>query len=146
MHRRRGISPPTWGFRCRTPCRNRSLFSSFVYHLSIDIADVDIGRNIGAHLQIQQAEADKQIAQAKAEHLEKIIDDLLDEAEWCSGDPLCMTSTGINGQGLYGLNYAACHQCTLLPETSCTMRNLLLDRAALIGRIEDGTVGFFEAI
>lgn len=35
--------------------------------LSIDIADVDIGRNIGAHLQIQQAEADKQIAQAKAE-------------------------------------------------------------------------------
>ena len=35
--------------------------------LSIDIADVDIGRNIGANLQIQQAEADKQIAQAKAE-------------------------------------------------------------------------------
>jgi uncharacterized protein YqfA (UPF0365 family) len=35
--------------------------------LSIDIADVDIGRNIGAHLQIEQAEADKQIAQAKAE-------------------------------------------------------------------------------
>nr|WP_317856443.1 flotillin-like protein FloA [Chakrabartyella piscis] len=35
--------------------------------LSIDIADVDIGRNIGAHLQIQQAEADKQIAQAQAE-------------------------------------------------------------------------------
>lgn len=35
--------------------------------LSIDIADIDIGRNIGAHLQIEQAEADKQIAQAKAE-------------------------------------------------------------------------------
>ncbi|MBQ7265755.1 MAG: flotillin-like protein FloA [Firmicutes bacterium] len=35
--------------------------------LSIDIADVDIGRNIGAHLQIEQAEADKEIAQAKAE-------------------------------------------------------------------------------
>ena len=35
--------------------------------LSIDIADVDIGRNIGAQLQIEQAEADKQIAQAKAE-------------------------------------------------------------------------------
>ena len=35
--------------------------------LSIDIADVDIGRNVGAHLQIQQAEADKQIAQARAE-------------------------------------------------------------------------------
>ena len=35
--------------------------------LSIDIADIDIGRNIGAALQIDQAQADKNIAQAKAE-------------------------------------------------------------------------------
>lgn len=35
--------------------------------LSIDIADVDIGKNIGAELQIDQANADKNIAQAKAE-------------------------------------------------------------------------------
>ncbi|MHB8985756.1 MAG: flotillin-like protein FloA [Eubacteriales bacterium] len=35
--------------------------------LSIDIADVDVGRNIGAQLQADQAEADKRIAQAKAE-------------------------------------------------------------------------------
>ncbi|MEI0530012.1 flotillin-like protein FloA [Brachyspira pilosicoli] len=35
--------------------------------LSIDIADVDVGSNIGAVLQIDQAEADKKIAQAKAE-------------------------------------------------------------------------------
>jgi len=35
--------------------------------LSIDIADVDVGRNVGAKLQIDQAEADKKIAQAKAE-------------------------------------------------------------------------------
>ncbi|HEO71469.1 MAG TPA: UPF0365 family protein, partial [Candidatus Hydrogenedentes bacterium] len=35
--------------------------------LSIDIADVDVGENIGAQLQIKQAEADKQIAQARAE-------------------------------------------------------------------------------
>lgn len=35
--------------------------------LSIDIADVDVGRNIGAKLQTDQAEADKRIAQAKAE-------------------------------------------------------------------------------
>ncbi len=35
--------------------------------LSIDIADVDVGRNIGAQLQTFQAEADKNIAQAKAE-------------------------------------------------------------------------------
>ena len=35
--------------------------------LSIDIADVDVGRNIGAQLQTDQAEADKKIAQARAE-------------------------------------------------------------------------------
>lgn len=35
--------------------------------LSIDIADVDVGKNIGANLQTEQAEADKRIAQAKAE-------------------------------------------------------------------------------
>jgi len=35
--------------------------------LSIDIADVNVGRNIGATLQTDQAEADKQVAQAKAE-------------------------------------------------------------------------------
>jgi uncharacterized protein YqfA (UPF0365 family) len=35
--------------------------------LSIDIADVDVGKNIGAHLQTEQAEADKLISQARAE-------------------------------------------------------------------------------
>ena len=35
--------------------------------LSVDIADVDVGANIGAKLQTEQAEADKQVAQAKAE-------------------------------------------------------------------------------
>ena len=35
--------------------------------LSIDIADIDIGKNIGAFLQMDQAQADKNIAQAKAE-------------------------------------------------------------------------------
>jgi uncharacterized protein YqfA (UPF0365 family) len=35
--------------------------------LSIDIADIDVGKNIGAHLQMDQANADKNIAQAKAE-------------------------------------------------------------------------------
>lgn len=35
--------------------------------LSIDIADVDVGRNVGAHLQADQAEADLQVAKARAE-------------------------------------------------------------------------------
>lgn len=47
---------------------NKGLDSGTAYEiLSIDIADVDIGKNIGAELQIDQANADKNIAQAKAE-------------------------------------------------------------------------------
>ena len=47
---------------------SRGLDAGTAYEiLSIDIADVDVGANIGAKLQIDQADADKQIAQAKAE-------------------------------------------------------------------------------
>ena len=47
---------------------NRGLDSGTAYSiLSIDIADVDVGRNIGAHLEADQAEADKKVAQARAE-------------------------------------------------------------------------------
>ncbi|MGH8065139.1 MAG: flotillin-like protein FloA [Candidatus Entotheonellia bacterium] len=47
---------------------SKGLDSGTAYQiLSIDIADVDVGKNIGAELQIDQAEADKHIAQAKAE-------------------------------------------------------------------------------
>ena len=42
--------------------------------LSIDIADVDVGRNIGAQLQTDQAEADKKIAQARAEERRAMAD------------------------------------------------------------------------
>ncbi len=46
----------------------RGLDSNTAFELiSIDIADVDVGDNIGANLQISQAEADKQVAQALAE-------------------------------------------------------------------------------
>ncbi len=47
---------------------DKGLDSGTAYEiLSIDIADVDVGRNIGAQLQMDQAEADKRVAQAKAE-------------------------------------------------------------------------------
>ncbi|WP_423230151.1 flotillin-like protein FloA [Anaerobranca gottschalkii] len=47
---------------------DRSLDAGTAFQiLSIDIADVDVGKNIGAELQTDQAEADKRIAQAKAE-------------------------------------------------------------------------------
>ena len=47
---------------------NRGLDSGTAFEiLSIDIADVDVGKNIGAELQTDQAEADKRVAQARAE-------------------------------------------------------------------------------
>jgi len=47
---------------------NKGLDSGTAFEiLSIDIADVDVGRNIGAKLQMEQADADKKIAQARAE-------------------------------------------------------------------------------
>jgi len=46
----------------------KSLDSGTAYAiLSIDIADVDVGKNVGAHLSADQAETDKKVAQAKAE-------------------------------------------------------------------------------
>lgn len=51
-----------------TTVLNKGLDSGTAFEiLSIDIADVDVGRNIGAKLQMEQADADKKIAQAKAE-------------------------------------------------------------------------------
>jgi uncharacterized protein YqfA (UPF0365 family) len=54
--------------RISTTVLNKGLDAGTAFEiLSIDIADVDVGRNIGAQLQTDQAEADKRIAQAKAE-------------------------------------------------------------------------------
>ena len=47
---------------------NKGLDSQTAYEIvSIDIADIDVGDNIGARLQADQAEADMRIARAKAE-------------------------------------------------------------------------------
>ncbi|MBO1329496.1 DUF1998 domain-containing protein [Acetobacter suratthaniensis] len=54
----------------------------------------------------------------------------LDKATWCSADPVCSETAG---QGLGGFNKAACHACCLVPETSCTTANTLLDRTLLLG-------------
>ena len=75
--------------------------------------------------------------------LERILDSMLERASWCSGDPLCISSMK---QGYKNLNYAACHDCTLLPETSCEKYNCFLDRASIVGLPNDPEVGFFARI
>lgn len=66
---------------------------------------------------------------------------LLEQAAWCSADPLCAEHTG---QGYANLNRAACHACALLPETSCETGNALLDRMLVVGGA--GVPGFFEPV
>jgi len=80
------------------------------------------------------------VRQGKKDRLGVTLDSMLETATWCSSDPICIDS---EGQGLDSLNYAACHACALLPETSCTMRNCFLDRAALIGTLNNPEIGFF---
>jgi len=71
---------------------------------------------------------------------ENIFLNMLQNASWCSSDPVCIQS---EAQGLESLNYAACHACALLPETSCEMRNCLLDRCAVTGSFENRDRGYF---
>jgi hypothetical protein len=68
----------------------------------------------------------------------------LERGSWCSSDPICRE---LAGQGLQGLNRAACHCCSLIAETSCTGFNTLLDRMILLGSDEeDGCYGFFSEV
>ena len=80
------------------------------------------------------------VRQGECDLLEETVRNALQEASWCSSDPLCIDS---KAQGFYSLNYAACHACALLPETSCEARNCLLDRAAVVGKPTDRTIGYF---
>lgn len=77
------------------------------------------------------------------ESFEMIFRNMLQEASWCSSDPICIES---HAQGYDSLNFAACHACTLLPETSCEMRNCLLDRAAVVGTPENREKGLFGSL
>jgi transposase-like protein len=78
------------------------------------------------------------VAQAAPGRLDRLVDDALRRTSWCSNDPVCIESPD---GGAHTSNLAACHGCILLPETSCEEGNRLLDRALLIGTIEDENVG-----
>tara|TARA_B100000315_G_scaffold260878_1_gene326731 strand:+ start:6517 stop:8331 length:1815 start_codon:yes stop_codon:yes gene_type:complete len=65
----------------------------------------------------------------KPELLITLIINSLENAKWCSSDPICIDS---KGQGVDGCNLAACHNCALVSETSCENGNRLLDRNLLI--------------
>jgi hypothetical protein len=76
--------------------------------------------------------------------LELTLSRALDEAGWCSNDPLCMETGDEQGQGPDYSNIAACHNCTLLPETSCEVFNRFLDRGVVIGDLVNSSLGYFD--
>ncbi len=71
------------------------------------------------------------VRQGRPDRLGDLIRVALDRGVWCSADPVCRET---KGQGLGGFNRAACHACSLVPETSCVFANTLLDRSLLLGR------------
>lgn len=68
------------------------------------------------------------VRMGEPEQLAATFEAALEDARWCSSDPVCEESSVQGGQGTDGLNIAACHSCTLLPETSCELFNRFLDR------------------
>jgi hypothetical protein len=73
------------------------------------------------------------------ENLGDIINSAILRATDCSSDPICIES---DGQGVGQLNLAACHSCTLTPETTCELSNLYLDRNLIVNK----EYGYFKSI
>ncbi|MBZ0135003.1 MAG: DUF1998 domain-containing protein [Planctomycetes bacterium] len=81
------------------------------------------------------------VRQGQPDRLPATLTAALNRATWCSADPICSEAPG---QGLFGMNLAACHACSLLSETSCVYSNVLLDRTMTIGG--RGLSGFFSGL
>ncbi len=73
------------------------------------------------------------------DNLNNIINSAIFRATDCSSDPICIES---EGQGVGQLNLAACHSCSLTPETTCELSNLYLDRGLIINK----EYGYFRNI
>lgn len=79
------------------------------------------------------------VRMGRKENFFPVVGKALEKARWCSSDPVCSEIGRSSGQGVNNLNGAACHSCSYLPETSCELGNLFLDRTLLI----DSKLGFF---
>lgn len=108
------------------------------------------GRQMGGFL-IYTAAGDSEgtmgglVRMSRPENMRGVLLEGLNNARWCSTDPVCMDA-GTKGQGPDSCNLAACHGCALLPETSCEEFNRFLDRGLLVGTHDDPGLGFFSAL
>ena len=76
------------------------------------------------------------VRMGKPGYLERVIEKCIKNSEWCSVDPVCMEVGEMGGQGPYSSNLAACHNCCLVPETSCEFFNSYLDRGLVTGNLK----------
>jgi hypothetical protein len=79
------------------------------------------------------------IRQVESDRFENLLKSGLIRAKDCTSDPICYES---DGQGVGGLNYAACYSCLLVSETSCEEFNSFLDRRILIEYCQHNGVDF----
>ena len=77
-------------------------------------------------------------------YIEPVIKRALQDATWCSVDPVCTEIGGSGGQGPDSCNLTACHNCALVPETACEHFNRFLDRVTVVGDIQNPQIGFFQ--
>lgn len=73
----------------------------------------------------------------------RLLDAAFRQAEWCSLDPVCGE---MEGQGPGWLNRAACHGCALVPDTSCSYNNVLLDRVFIKGKPDAGVPALIDVM
>lgn len=82
------------------------------------------------------------VRQGRQDTLPSIFKKAIESATTCSNDPVCSLS---QGQGRDSLNLAACYSCTLIPETSCEVFNIFLDRGVVVGTFENRQSGLYSA-
>lgn len=83
------------------------------------------------------------VRMGKPGNLEPVLMKAIENAKWCSADPVCMELGNISGQGPDSCNLAACHNCALVPETACEEFNHFLDRGVVVGDFEQTISGYF---
>jgi len=122
-----------WALECGYPAaalQERLYISDDMAGILIYTATTDSAGSLGGVVSL-----------AENARLSSVLENGIRSSSWCSSDPLCIESeaTGVNG-----LNLSACHACLLLPEVSCEIGNIFLDRAMLVGTPEDPDIGMFE--
>lgn len=83
------------------------------------------------------------VRQGKELNLGKLVRDAIEDSRWCSADPVCSEVGQSSGQGPDNINGSACHNCCIVPETSCEEFNMLIDRATITGTLEN-EIGYFK--